>query len=193
MSRKTCRCQIVRRELFCEISPPDRVVIRGAVGRMTGPTADFGVRGSVQGCGRHDTAGRQAPREFGIFVGAVRWPAVRDEPRAGRSRATAADSGGSYKDGTYSATGTYVSPGGQQSIGVTVTLESGKVTALELDRSHTKGTSATFQGKFASGINDLVIGKSIDDLDDISKVSGSSLTSGGFKKAIAQIKEDAAE
>ena len=33
----------------------------------------------------------------------------------------------------------------------------------------------------------------IDDLDDISKVAGSSLTSGGFKKAIAQIREDAAE
>ncbi len=105
---------------------------------------------------------------------------------------TAADSGGSYKDGTYSATGTYVSPGGQQSIGVTVTLASGNVTALELDRSHTKGVSATFQGKFASGINDLVIGKSIDELDDVKKVAGSSLTSGGFKKAIAQIKEDAA-
>lgn len=106
---------------------------------------------------------------------------------------TTADAGGSYKDGTYSATGKYVSPGGEQSIGVTVTLASNKVTALELDRSHTKGTSASFQEKFASGIDALVIGKNIDELDDITKVAGSSLTSGGFKKALTQIREEAAE
>ena len=98
----------------------------------------------------------------------------------------------SYKDGTYSATGPYVTPGGEQNSGVTVTLAAGTVTALELDRSYAKGTSASFQEKFASGIDELVIGKSIDELDDVKKVAGSSLTSGGFKKAIAQIKEDAA-
>ena len=47
--------------------------------------------------------------------------------------------------------------------------------------------------KFAGGIDELVIGKNLNDLDDIKKVSGSSFTSGGFKKAIAQIKEEAAE
>lgn len=64
------------------------------------------------------------------------------------------------------------------------------VTALTLDRSQTKGTSAEFQEKFAYGIDALVVGKSIDELD-VSKVSGSSLTSGGFNNAIDQIKSEA--
>ncbi|NDK90839.1 FMN-binding protein [Gordonia desulfuricans] len=95
-----------------------------------------------------------------------------------------------YKNGTYTAVGHYQSPGGQQQIGVTVTLSNSTITALELDRSQTKGTSAQFQEKFASGIDALVVGKNIDDLD-VSKVAGSSLTSGGFNDAITQIKTDA--
>ncbi|MGW0039981.1 FMN-binding protein [Gordonia sp. NPDC003376] len=97
---------------------------------------------------------------------------------------------GEYKNGTYTAVGHYQSPGGEQQIGVTVTLSNSTITALELDRSQTKGTSAQFQEKFASGIDALVVGKNIDDLD-VSKVAGSSLTSGGFNDAITQIQTDA--
>lgn len=97
---------------------------------------------------------------------------------------------GTYRNGTYSATGHYVSPGGQQQIGVTVTLANSVITKLTLDRSQTRGTSAQFQEKFASGIDTIVVGKNIDDLD-VSKVSGSSLTSGGFNDAITQIKSEA--
>ncbi|NED66077.1 calcium-binding protein, partial [Streptomyces sp. SID10244] len=56
--------------------------------------------------------------------------------------------------------------------------------------SQTKGTSKEFQGKFASGVDALVVGKNIDDLD-VHKVSGSSLTSTGFNDAIDQIKTEA--
>lgn len=101
-----------------------------------------------------------------------------------------AASGGTYRDGTFSATGHYVSPGGPQQVGVTVTLSHSIITALKLDTSHTHGTSKEFQGKFASGIDAIVVGKNIDDLD-VHKVSGSSLTSGGFNDAIAQIKSEA--
>ncbi|MBA4021507.1 MAG: calcium-binding protein [Gordonia sp.] len=108
------------------------------------------------------------------------------------AESTAAQGGSTspYADGEYSATGTYNSPGGEQSVGVTVTLSNSVITALTLDTSQTKGTSAEFQAKFASGIDSLVVGKSIDELD-VSKVSGSSLTSGGFNNAIDEIKSEA--
>lgn len=95
-----------------------------------------------------------------------------------------------YKNGEYTATGTYNSPGGLQKVGVTVTLDNNVVTALDLNHSYAKGTSATFQDKFASGIDALVVGKNIDDLD-VSKVAGSSLTSAGFNEAIDEIKSQA--
>lgn len=98
--------------------------------------------------------------------------------------------GGTYRNGEYSATGEYQTPAGTQSIGVTLTLDDDVVTAVSLDRDHTRGTSAEFQEKFDSGIEGEVVGKNINDLD-VSKVSGSSLTSGGFNAALAEIKTEA--
>ncbi|ORM30255.1 calcium-binding protein [Williamsia sp. 1135] len=97
-----------------------------------------------------------------------------------------------YADGEYTAVGTYTSPGGEQELGVTVTLSNSVITALTLDTSDAQGPSAGFQNNFDLGVTDkgLVVGKSIDDLE-ISKVSGSSLTSIGFNDAIDQIKAEA--
>ncbi|MEE3849244.1 FMN-binding protein [Gordonia sp. LSe1-13] len=112
------------------------------------------------------------------------------------SEAAAAASGeeasgsGDYADGEYSATGEYVSPGGPQEVGVTVTLANSVVTAVSVDTSQTQGTSKEFQDKFAGGIDEIVVGQNIDELD-VDKVSGSSLTSGGFNDAIEQIKSEA--
>ena len=103
----------------------------------------------------------------------------------------AADAGsGGYKDGEYTARGEYISPGGPQSVGVTVTLSNSVITAVSVDTSQTKGPSLEYQGKFAGGISDVVVGKSIDEIE-VDKVSGSSLTSGGFNEAITLIKEEA--
>ncbi|KQP27893.1 hypothetical protein ASF38_03500 [Aeromicrobium sp. Leaf272] len=52
------------------------------------------------------------------------------------------------------------------------------------------GTSKQYQEKFAGGIADEIVGKNIDDID-VSKVAGSSLTSGGFNEAVDQIKSEA--
>lgn len=100
--------------------------------------------------------------------------------------------GGSYADGTYSATGDYQSPGGQEEIEVDLTLEGGSVAAVTVTPQATGGQAAQYQEQFASGIADEVVGKSIDELD-VSRVAGSSLTSGGFNAAVDQIKSDAAE
>jgi hypothetical protein len=47
-----------------------------------------------------------------------------------------------------------------------------------------------FQGQFAGGIAAQVVGRNIDELS-VSKVAGSSLTSGGFNQAVEKIRAEA--
>lgn len=98
---------------------------------------------------------------------------------------------GDYSDGSYSATGEYRSPNGNESVSVELTLEDGIVTAVTVTPTTSSPTSQQFQTLFAGGIADEVVGESIDGLN-VSRVAGSSLTSGGFNDAIEQIKADAA-
>jgi uncharacterized protein with FMN-binding domain len=103
---------------------------------------------------------------------------------------TSAASATAYKDGDYEAEGSYVNPGGQSKIKVDLTLKDNQVTAVTVTPEATSGESKTFQTKFAGGISDAVVGKSIDEIS-VSKVAGSSLTGQGFNKAIDEIKADA--
>jgi hypothetical protein len=64
------------------------------------------------------------------------------------------------------------------------------VTDVVVTPHATEGNQALFQGKFASGIAAEVEGKDIDTLT-ISRVGGSSLTSGGFNQALDTIKAEA--
>ena len=98
----------------------------------------------------------------------------------------------SYKDGTYSADGSYQAPSGTESITVEVTLADDKITDITVTPHATDPTAKGHQAEFVGGIADQVVGKDIDTLN-VTKVSGSSLTSGGFKIAIAAIKEQALE
>lgn len=95
-----------------------------------------------------------------------------------------------YKDGDYEAEGTYSNPSGESEVKVDLTLAGNQITDVEVTPMATNGTSKQFQEKFASGIADEVVGKSLDDLN-VSKVAGSSLTSSGFNAAIDDIKADA--
>ncbi|MEZ2370783.1 hypothetical protein [Arthrobacter sp. RCC_34] len=97
---------------------------------------------------------------------------------------------GHYKDGTYSADGHYTSPNGEETVGVTLTLASGKISDVKIATHPTSANTQLFQNRFAGGIKDLVVGKSIDQLD-VSRVAGSSLTSGGFNDAVEAIKKQA--
>jgi len=103
---------------------------------------------------------------------------------------TSSDSSTTYKDGTYSATGTYSSPGGSQQIGVSITISNGTVTATTATDKATDRDSREFQDDFIASYKSLVVGKSLDSIS-LSRVSGSSLTSQGFNNAITQIKEQA--
>lgn len=98
----------------------------------------------------------------------------------------------SYRDGTYQANGTYESPNGSENIIVLIELENDIVTDVEITTNPNNPTTANYQGQFASGIGDLVVGEDIDQLD-VTVVAGSSLTSNGFREAIAAIKADAVE
>ncbi|WP_247826496.1 hypothetical protein [Arthrobacter antioxidans] len=104
--------------------------------------------------------------------------------------AAGGSSGGVYKDGTYSGTGSYQSPAGQEEVGVTLTLEADVVTAVEVEPMPDNPTTTEYQGRFAGGISDAVVGKKLDELS-VDKVAGSSLTSGGFNDALGKIKSEA--
>jgi uncharacterized protein with FMN-binding domain len=99
--------------------------------------------------------------------------------------------GGSYADGTYTADGTYVTPESVETISVTVTLQDDIITAVEVSGTPQKQESVQYQGEFIGGIADVVVGEDIDEIN-VSRVAGSSLTSGGFNDAIETIKAEAA-
>ncbi|MEX2441315.1 MAG: hypothetical protein WD400_01575, partial [Pontimonas sp.] len=96
----------------------------------------------------------------------------------------------SYADGAYQATGGYQSPNGPETIAVSVTLTGGVISAVEVSPQGTNSTTERYQGMFAGGVGQEVVGKSLDEAD-VSRVAGSSLTSGGFKKALESIRQDA--
>lgn len=97
-----------------------------------------------------------------------------------------------YIDGVYSASGSYQSPAQMESIGVSMTLKSDKITGLVVTPKATDETSKFIQQLFVDGVNQLVVGKKIDELGSLSQVNGSSLTPIGFNQAVAQIKVQAA-
>ncbi|MDB5162062.1 MAG: uncharacterized protein JWM52_570 [Candidatus Saccharibacteria bacterium] len=103
---------------------------------------------------------------------------------------TSTRTNGTYKDGTYAATGAYSTPGGRESIEVTVTLAGNIITSTTLKSNAISGEAKEYQADFASGYKSLVVGKNIDEVS-LSRVAGSSLTSNGFNTALEQIKTDA--
>ena len=101
------------------------------------------------------------------------------------------DTGGTYADGTYTAEGSYATPESVETIVVTVTLENDIITAVDVTGDPQKRESEEYQGRFIGGIADVVVGQDIDQIS-VSRVAGSSLTSGGFNQAIDTIKSEAA-
>lgn len=115
----------------------------------------------------------------------------------GATTQTSANSGnssstqsGTYKDGTYSATGHYDSPGGTESVKVSLTLVSDKVSAATVSSGANDPTALSYQTIFISSYKPFVVGKKINTIK-LSNVSGSSLTSQGFNDALEQIERQA--
>ena len=95
-----------------------------------------------------------------------------------------------YKNGTYTATGSYDSPAGMESINVSITLNNGIVTASSVTNMAGDRTSSRYQTRFIGGYQPYVVGKSIDSIK-LGVISGSSLTPIGFNNALATIKAKA--
>lgn len=95
-----------------------------------------------------------------------------------------------YADGSYTATGSYTTPGGTESITITVTLSGNSVSDVSATGSASRGDSGEYQSRFLSGYKSQVVGKSIDSIS-LSRVAGSSLTSNGFNAALTKIRSEA--
>lgn len=95
-----------------------------------------------------------------------------------------------YKNGTYSATGSYGSPGGEEQIAVTVTIANDIVTSSSVTPMAYGGTSLRYQNYFISGYKQYVVGQNVANIN-LTYVSGSSLTPAGFNDALSQIKTQA--
>ena len=95
-----------------------------------------------------------------------------------------------YKDGTYSARGSYFSPAFIEELGITLTIESDTVVAATFDVGASNSTSVKYQNNFKNGFDQYVIGKNIDSLK-LQVVNGSSLTPKGFIDALKKIKKEA--
>ena len=96
-----------------------------------------------------------------------------------------------YTDGAYDESGSYVSPGGPETIEVRLTIAHDVVTAVSVTPGAANDPTATsYENMFAAGLNKVVVGKNIDSLS-VGAVGGSSLTARGFNAALAKIKNDA--
>ena len=120
----------------------------------------------------------------------VTTPTTRVPHETTNPGATNPSSTSAYKDGTYTATGSYMSPGGPDKLGVSLTIKNGIVTDATVTPEPGDRESQYYQGIFVASYKPLVVGKDISTIK-LSKVSGSSLTSGGFDDALAQIKAQA--
>ncbi len=95
-----------------------------------------------------------------------------------------------YKDGTYSATGNYFSPSGQEEVQVSLTLSKDVIVDASYQGTAQFGRSQMYQQFFGDGYRELVVGKPIDQVS-LTVVNGASLTPQGFMDALAQIKSQA--
>lgn len=92
-----------------------------------------------------------------------------------------------YNDGTYTKIGSYKSPGGTDSITVTVIVKNDVVESVSLVNGAISETSQYYENLFIDGVSAQVVGKKLDSVS-VGKVNGASLTGNGFNQAINQIR-----
>ena len=136
--------------------------------------AGLGLTAALAGCATGTTTGSDAGADTGADTGVD----------------TSADTSAEYADGVYTAEGDYISPAGPSSVTVEITVQNDSVAAVTVTPQSTDPTAKGFQTQFADGIADVIIGRDIDILE-VSRVGGSSLTSGGFNDALEKIKAEA--
>ncbi|PFG18695.1 FMN-binding protein [Serinibacter salmoneus] len=139
--------------------------------------------GALAGCSSGETGAGGTDQGGSAPSATESADAAAQDPGAAGDEAT-------YADGTYTATGGYISPNGPEEVEVTLTLSSGVVAEVDVASLATNPNSEFYQGEFIGGIADVVVGVPIDELE-VDRVAGSSLTSGGFNEAVEIIKGEA--
>lgn len=134
---------------------------------------------------------------FFIFSSLNSFPAKENETtgatpsRAAETPVVQLPANTAFKDGTYQARGDYNSPGGLQSILVSITLENSVISNVLVTPEGSDPQSFNYERAFASGISEVVVGKKLTDVKTVGIVNGSSLTGAGFIKALATIANQA--
>ncbi|CAN5202615.1 hypothetical protein BH11ACT4_BH11ACT4_01110 [soil metagenome] len=126
----------------------------------------------------------------GALAGCTATASTTAQAPQASSTSSGSTTAGTVKDGTYTESADYQAPSGTEKVDVTLTLAGGVVTAVTVTGHATDPEAKLHQGQFAGGIAAVVVGKKITELK-VDKVGGSSLTSGGFNKAVELIKADA--
>jgi len=137
------------------------------------------LAGAVAGCASTTSAGASGSTSSG------------STSSGSTSASSTSDNTTGYKDGTYTADGSYTSPGGSEEIAVTVTVKSKVITAVTVKSVTADSEAAQYQARFESGISSVAVGKSLATLS-VGSVAGSSLTGQGFDTALATIRSEAA-
>nr|PPQ62658.1 hypothetical protein C5F59_35735 [Streptomyces sp. QL37] len=75
-------------------------------------------------------------------------------------------------------------------MGVSLTLDDGVITDVDVDPHATDETSLDYQERFAAAVPELVEGKRIDEVR-LERVAGSSGTPDGFNDALTKIRDEA--
>ncbi|MFH8655182.1 hypothetical protein [Streptomyces afghaniensis] len=113
---------------------------------------------------------------------------IESAPAGDSTPSSSANRSGPYADGEYIVDGEYGERG--SSIGVRLTLEDGRITAVDVTPHATDETSRGLQQRFADAVPQLVVGRDIDDVR-LDRVAGNSNTPNGFNDALEEIKDEA--
>jgi hypothetical protein len=93
-------------------------------------------------------------------------------------------------DGSYVDEQQYMTPGGEEDIRVTVTVENDIITDVELiGFGELHQNSARYIKAVAAELPSLIIGKPIDNMELPTNIAGSSLTVAAFKESVQDIIE----
>lgn len=117
-------------------------------------------------------------------------PQVLVDPRGAIHPTSSSPRAGLFRDGRYQVTGYYLTPGGNESIGVTVVLSADTITTLQVRSEAHSPTALQFQDQFRQHIDGPVVGRDLASVS-VSRVSGASLTSVGFDDALVRIRSEA--
>lgn len=104
---------------------------------------------------------------------------------------TSTSSSSSYKDGSYTATVSYMVPhGNQNTLKATVVVSGGKITSVSTTDDYSDRESSMYVNSFENGVSSDATGQSLGSYNP-SQIGGASLTTAAFNDAISQIRTQA--